>query len=140
MSSTLLPLPLSPRTVAHEPGLAGDDHELGAVACVQFGEEGADVGLDRGQAQVELFRDLCVGQAVGDQAEHLQFAVGDGVQRPARRSRRFRAAGELRDQASGHRGREQCVARSHEADGGEDLGRQGCPSAGSARRPARRAV
>jgi hypothetical protein len=49
---------------------------LDPVAEAEFEEDSGDVGLDRGFADVELVGDLGVGEAAGDQAQDLAFAVG----------------------------------------------------------------
>jgi hypothetical protein len=56
--------------------LIGEYDCLDAVAEVQLLEDVRDVRLDGGVADVELFRDLGVGQAVRDQAEDLLLARG----------------------------------------------------------------
>jgi hypothetical protein len=48
---------------------------LGAVACVEFGEEAADVGLDGADADVESLGDFPVGQSLGDQAQDVRLAL-----------------------------------------------------------------
>src|SRR5689334_4580982 len=54
-----------------EAGFIGDDHELGAVVCVQLGEQAADVGFDRGDTDVETRGDIGVGVAGGDVDQDL---------------------------------------------------------------------
>jgi hypothetical protein len=62
------------------PRLVGEHDRLDAVAEVELLEDVRDVGLDRGVADVELLRDLQVGEAVCDQAEDFQFARGQLVE------------------------------------------------------------
>jgi len=58
--------------------------------------------------------DLAVGQAPGDQRQHLALPLSDAGQVRGDRPVRLRTPGELRDQAAGHAGREQPVAgRDH---------------------------
>src|SRR5690606_19321079 len=68
-------------TRAHEPGLVGEDHRLGAVADVALGEHVAHVGLDGLLGEEESLGDLLVGQALGDQHEHLFLARGELLDR-----------------------------------------------------------
>ena len=49
----------------------------------------ADVALDGAGAEVEVLGDLGVGQAAGDQGEHLPFPVGDAVQGAGQRGGRL---------------------------------------------------
>jgi hypothetical protein len=60
---------------ADESGLVSDDHELGAVARVQFAEDATDVGLRGERRHVEVFADLGVGLAACDLGEHFPFAL-----------------------------------------------------------------
>src|ERR1700722_4767460 len=59
-----------------EARLVGEYDELRAVADGELGHDAADVGLRGQRAQEELARDLVVGQAPGDQAEHLALTLG----------------------------------------------------------------
>jgi hypothetical protein len=47
--------------------LIGEGNRLGAVACVNFGEQVVDVALDGAFADDEVFGDLAVRHAGGDQ-------------------------------------------------------------------------
>ncbi len=47
--------------------LVGEGDRLGAVACVNLGEQVVDVGFDGAFADDELFRDLAVRHAFGDE-------------------------------------------------------------------------
>ena len=74
---------------AREPVRVGVDDGLRAVAGADLGEDVVDVALDRRGADHEPLGDLGVGQALGDQAEHLDLARGEvvgqlGAARPAR--------------------------------------------------------
>jgi hypothetical protein len=61
-----------PSAGADEAGFVGDDDELCAVTCVELRQQAADVGLRGGMADVEAFGDLGVGQAAGDEGQHLR--------------------------------------------------------------------
>ena len=69
---------------AHEAGVVGGDDELGAVARAQLREQAADVGLGRGQADVQVGCDLGVGQAEPDQGQDLALPFGYLVSRRRR--------------------------------------------------------
>src|SRR4051794_20652095 len=65
-------LVLGPRV--DEPGADGDDGRLRAVRDAELGEDVADVRLDRLLGDVELARDLLVGEAASDQHQHVALA------------------------------------------------------------------
>src|SRR6185312_13446360 len=50
---------------------------LGAVAGAELGHDVADVGLRRQRAEVEADRDFLVGQALGDERQHLTLTLGE---------------------------------------------------------------
>ena len=60
--------------------------------------------------------DLCVGQAVGDQPQHLGLPLGECASGGREPRAGGRPAGEVGDQPPGHRGGEQGVAGGHHAD------------------------
>src|SRR5258708_23650096 len=62
--------PLASMGRADQAGVVGGDDELGAVARIEFHAQAAAVGLSGGEADVQLGRDLGVGQAEPNQA-HL---------------------------------------------------------------------
>jgi hypothetical protein len=64
------------------------------------------VGLDRRLAEEEPLRELGVGQAAGDQAEHLGFALGQLAERRGALAGR-RPADELLQEPAGDGRREQ---------------------------------
>jgi len=61
-------------------GFVGEGDELGAVAAGQLAEDAADVRLGGQRADHEPPRDFVVGQAGGDEAEDLVFALGELVE------------------------------------------------------------
>jgi hypothetical protein len=61
-------------------GFVGEHHGLGAVSRTDFGEEVPDVCAHRRLAQVQPSGDLGVGQATGEEDEHLALPVGHPVQ------------------------------------------------------------
>jgi hypothetical protein len=63
-----------------DPGFVGEHHGLGAVSHTDFGEEVPDVCAPRRLAQAQPSGNLGVGQAAGEQDEHLAFPVGHPVQ------------------------------------------------------------
>jgi hypothetical protein len=83
------------------------------------------VGLDGGGTDLEVPGQLVVGQAPGDQGEHLALAAGDPVKLRREETRWLGAAGELGDEAAGHARREQGLARGHGPDRGDEAGRRG---------------
>jgi hypothetical protein len=66
---------VAPVSGGDEAGFVGDDHELRTVACVELGEQSADVGLCRGRAHVQLLADFGVGETAGELDEDLSFTV-----------------------------------------------------------------
>ena len=52
----------------------GEDRGLDAVLEAEFGEDAADVGLDRLLADRQVPGDLPVAVTAGDQPEHIAFA------------------------------------------------------------------
>src|SRR6185312_7976044 len=85
------------RVGCEEVGLVGEHDRLDAVTQAQLLEDVRDVRLDRGVADVELLADLRVGQAARDQAQHVQFTIGQLGQLLGRL--RVRDARELLDHA-----------------------------------------
>lgn len=67
--------------------LAGDGDRLGAVTCVDLGEQVVDVTFDGAFADGKVIRDLVVGHACGDERQYLGFpgseTRGKGWERPA---------------------------------------------------------
>jgi hypothetical protein len=53
--------------------LVGECDRLGAVACVNLGEQVVDVAFDGAFADDELFGDLAVRHAGGDECQYLGF-------------------------------------------------------------------
>src|SRR4051794_36414505 len=68
-----------------ESGLVGENDGLGTVAQVEFLEQAGDVGLHGGAADEGLVPDLGVGEAAGDQAEHVPPPRRGGGAPPPRR-------------------------------------------------------
>src|SRR5437016_10305192 len=64
-----------PRVSVEESRLVREHDCLDAVAEVELLEDVGDVCLDGGVADVELSSDLGVGEATGDQAEHVELAL-----------------------------------------------------------------
>ena len=93
--------PSSRRGGVCEACLVGEDDCLDAVSEVELLEDVGDVRLDGGFADEELFADLCVRQAAGDQTKYLEFALGEVVE--LRRSFAAGGAGELVDHVFGAR-------------------------------------
>ena len=65
---------------ADQAGVVGGDDELGAVACIEFHEQAADVGLGGGEADVQLGCDLGVGQAEPDHGQDFALSFGYRLQ------------------------------------------------------------
>jgi len=57
--------------------LVGDDDQLGSVPRAELGHRPGGVRLHRGQADVDLPRDLLVGQPGGDSADDLALPGGE---------------------------------------------------------------
>ncbi len=74
-----------------EVGFVGEDGGLDAVADVQAGEDGADVGLDGAFGEVEAGGDLGVGQACAEEGEDVAFARGEVAVRWRARARQTRS-------------------------------------------------
>ena len=105
---------------ADEAGFVGEHDEPSTVAGVEFGEYPADVGAGGGGAEVEPVGNLLVGETLGDEGEHLAFAIGEPVQFVGG-SRLLGAAGELGDQAAGHVWGDQRVTLAGGAHRGDEL-------------------
>jgi hypothetical protein len=56
---------------AHHPLAPGEHSGLGAVGQVELAQDVADIALDRLFAEHKPFRNLGVGQALGDEAQNL---------------------------------------------------------------------
>ena len=67
---------------------------MGAVTGGQLVQQPPDVCLDGADAQEQTLGDLGVGQAGGDQGQHLLFALGDGGEAVGRTRGGFGPAGE----------------------------------------------
>ena len=113
------------RRYSKRPGLVGEHDGLDAVAQVELLEDVGDVGLDRRVADEQPLGDLGVREALGDQAEDLELARGQLVDRLRRR--RARAARELVDHALGDGGGEQRVAGGDRAQRRRSAARAGRP-------------
>ena len=100
-----------------QPALVGDHHQLGPVARRQLGEDPADVRLGGGRAEAQPAGDLGVGQALGDQRQHLdaRAAVSRSSVRAARPAVPGRR-GELGDQPPGDRGASSASPAAHHPD------------------------
>src|SRR5215472_12263533 len=64
------------RRLSREARLVGQDHKLHPVPRAELGEQVVYVRLDRGLGDDKLGGDLGVGQAPGDQGEHLALPPG----------------------------------------------------------------
>ena len=71
------PNPRPARRCDDQPSLVGEDDRLAAVAQLELGEDAADVGLHRLLRDDEALRDLGVGQALGDEPQHLGLPRGE---------------------------------------------------------------
>ena len=69
---------------ADEAGVVGGDDELGAVARAEFHQQAADVGLGGRQADMQMGRDLGVGEPESDQGQDFAFPLGYLVKRGGR--------------------------------------------------------
>src|SRR5207248_10818479 len=74
-SRALVEIAWRPRVSVEESRLVREHDCLDAVAEVELLEDVGDVCLDGGVADVELFADLGVREAAGDQAEHVELAL-----------------------------------------------------------------
>jgi hypothetical protein len=83
------------------------------------------VGLGGQRAEEQAGGDLVVGQALGDQGEHLTLAVGQPGQPAVAGRRPFRAGGQVGNEPPGHARRQQRVASGHHAHRLEEVGRLG---------------
>src|SRR5215208_1096325 len=75
-------------TRLEEVHLPGAGYSLGAAARPQLAVEVVDVGLDGADGDEELACDLPVGLAGGDEREHLQLPLAQGLGEPPVGSRR----------------------------------------------------
>src|SRR5438105_7185699 len=75
-----------------------------------------DVGLDRGLAHMEALGDLGVAESARQFLQHLALPLCEGVQLLWLTYRRFRALGELFDQALRHRRSQERLARRDDAN------------------------
>jgi len=69
--------PIGMTKLAQQPEFLAEQDGLGSPLGPQFVEDAAGVGLDRIFADVELFGDLAVAEALGDQLKDLELAWGD---------------------------------------------------------------
>src|SRR5690606_27799129 len=67
---------VTPPGSGHQAVAVGVDDRLDAIAQVELGEDARDIGLDGLLADHQGLGDLAVGQAVGDEAQHLQLPRG----------------------------------------------------------------
>src|SRR5215831_4352592 len=103
---------------ADEARVVRGDYGLHPVAHTELAQDGRDVRLHGRLADDKTLRNLCVRQSAGYEAQDLELAPGEAVQRPRRRARR---AGEPLEQSLCHRRAEQCVAGGHDADRVDEL-------------------
>ena len=52
--------------------------DIDAVACREFGEDCADVGLDGGDAEEEVFGNMLVAVTVRDSESNVAFTICEG--------------------------------------------------------------
>src|SRR5258708_6807231 len=122
---------------AEQAGLVGGDDELGAVARIEFHEQAADVGLGGGEADVQLGRDLGVGQAEPDQGQDFALPFGYRLQHGRRALPGAGAPGELGDEPPGDARGERRAAGPDGPDRGQQARRRGVlgPQAPAPRAP-----
>jgi hypothetical protein len=60
----------------YQPKLDGPYGSLGTIGHTQLADQVFDMCLDRTYSQAEGFRDLAVGLAEGDEAQHIVFTAG----------------------------------------------------------------
>src|SRR5271163_1110778 len=94
-------------TGADQAALVGEDDGLSAVAQRELHQHAADVRLDRLLGDYQVGRDLAVGHAAGEEAQHLGLAIGQTIEVLAAGGPGGPQAGKLRDQAAGHPGSQQ---------------------------------
>ena len=104
-----------------QPALVGRDHGLHAVACAELRQHAAHVGLHGRLAKDQPLGDLPVGEPVRHQLEHLALALGELLEAGRHRRPGRRPADEAVEQAPGHLGREQRVARHRRAHAPDEL-------------------
>jgi hypothetical protein len=75
-------LPARHRRSSSSPRVVDQQRDLDAVVEVELGEDGRDVGLDGGDAEVEHGPDLGVGPALADRDGDLAFALALVASRP----------------------------------------------------------
>ena len=121
----------------HETRFVGGDHELGAIPCVQAGQQRGDVAAAGGSSDAELGLDLRIGQSSGDEHEHVPLARSQPPQcrgradraRPSTRSTRSTrntcGARAPCGQRRHHLGTEQRLSRMDGAHGIDDRLRTG---------------
>src|SRR3954471_6858127 len=116
-----LPAPIvwRPRATVEESGLVREHDRLDTVAEVQLLEDVRDVCLDRRVAYVELSANLNVREAAGDQAKHVELALGQTVE--PRRRRGLWNAHELFDHAFRDGRGEKRISAGNRADCREEL-------------------
>src|SRR5215469_7459440 len=68
------------RTLPGQPRLVGQDDELYPVPRTELGEQVMNVCLDRCLGHHEFGGDLRVGQALGNQGEHLALPAGGAAE------------------------------------------------------------
>ena len=103
--ATLSPARLSPDATR----LVGPHRDLDPVPGTELAHQGADVGLHRAQADVQLRGDLVVGTAAGDGDEHVLLALGQRRDRLGRRGRSLQRR-QRGQQPAGDVGRDEGVA------------------------------
>lgn len=67
-----------------ETGLAGDDHELGAVAGAQLGHRSVEMSLGVERADEQLGGDLVVRESLGGQSHGIALPIGQAVEADGR--------------------------------------------------------
>src|SRR4051812_3221687 len=63
-----------------QPGLVGEDDELGSIARVKLDHRAADVGLGRRARDDQLLPYLVVGQPLGHERDDLTLASGELIE------------------------------------------------------------
>src|SRR5687768_264615 len=74
----------------HEAELAGPRDRLEAALYAELAQDAVDVALDRADGDDQLLRDRLVGVAGRQEAQHLQFALGEHFRKVAHHGRSVR--------------------------------------------------
>ena len=94
---------------------------FGAAGHAHLRQQRRDVVLDRLLGEVQPLADLTVGEALGQEIEHLVLLVGEAGQALVLR----RAAAEALEHPGGDDGVEEVLSRGHAADGIDEVGGRG---------------